>query len=248
MALAEDGSGATPDEAAVAVAKAQAIMLRYNLELAQVQAASGQKSNYTEERVEMGKTIGGYLAPLRHLYTALARANFCDVVIETRQPTGFVIGEPHNVAAVREMFARLSPELLNMANAAWSREWSGERLHRAKGYEGIALARKAMSWKRAYLFGAVATINDRLKAERERAKAEAAQGEQVRALVLVKDTELAEAMERMHPQAKPGKRATVRDASAFEAGARDGHGVELGRRGKLAAGAVALEAGEGEGE
>lgn len=247
LELASEGSGATPDEAAVAAATAQRLMLAYNLELSQVMAETGAKSTYVNEPIAFDKKAGGYLAPLRMLCTVIARANFCDVIVTIRKPTGYIVGEPHNVAAVKEMYARLAAQVLNMANAAWAREPRAERAWRAAGFYGIPLARKSMSWKRTYMFGVAVTINARLAMEQERAKAEAAQGEQVRALIVLKEREIEQAVEQYHGAIESHKSASkYRGQDAFDAGKRDGYAVELGRREKLAAGAPALEAGEGE--
>jgi hypothetical protein len=247
LSLAGEGSGTTPEEAASAMAKAQALCIRYNLELAKVRLADGRAPRYVLERFDFttSKRAGSYIGPLRMLARALMRANYCTGLSARGTGHGYIIGEPHNVEMVRAMFGRLSFGLMLMATAAWERDASGQAFHRAEGFAGGRLASASLSWKRAFLIGAVTAIRLRVEAERTRAErygvpagegGGAASGEEVRALAVVAQTDLDEAVARMLPEAGPPAPATYTNGDAFELGARAGAGVDLAGRPQLEGG------------
>ncbi len=249
-----EARGATPEEAATAAARVQALLLKHNLDMATVQAKTGDKSEYTKDWFRFHpKKAGGYIACWRQLAGAVAGGNFCRVVSVVGTGDGFIVGEQVNVAAVVAMYNRLQDTLERMATQAWLREDSGERLHRDAGIDGVPLARQSMSWKRAYLFGAVRVIDSRLQAERKRAEEQHTQQDgreteagEVRALVVIKDKEVGEALARFFPVVGKARVAGIGylGADADAAGARDAATVDLHGRASLDGSKPTLEAGD----
>jgi hypothetical protein len=250
LAFADEGSGATPAEAASAAAKAAQLMLRYNLSEAHVRARKGEKAEYLCERFTFAPTNGPYIVALRILANAIATSNFCRLLHSNRTGQGYIIGERANIDISTEMYARLNLQLARMAERAWLQE--GKTSY--PWLEGARLAGRSISWKRNYLLGAASTISQRLRQEREAAQQSqqtaergnagqsqgsadpqgqllsgATEGAQITALVLVKDAELDAETKRRFPRTKAGKAVSVsgRASEAYFSGMRDGATVSL---------------------
>jgi hypothetical protein len=260
LAFADEGSGATPAEAASAAAKAAQLMLRYNLNEAQIRAKKGEKADYLCERFTFAASRGPYIVALRMLASGIARSNFCRLLHSRRTGSGYIIGERANIDVTIEMYTRLHLTLAQMAERAWKTEGAASYTW----LDGARLAGRSISWKRNYLLGAADTIYRRLEQEREAAQesqqatgqtakqtaeqptgqtAEQGQllngpteGAQITALVLVKDAELEAETKRRFPQTKTAKPATIssRASSAYYSGQRDGASVALHNRQRLA--------------
>jgi len=82
----------------------------------------------------------------------------------------------------------------------------------------------ARTWKDSFFYGAIASIDRRLK---EQAQTFAAVSEQSRAVVVVKDAELHAAMKRYHPNVTPGQRKHLRSQDGFQQGVEAGQRIAL---------------------
>lgn len=203
-------TSSNPHEAALAAAKAQALLFRHNLSLATVQAglAGSGASAYIVGRFD----IGGETTWRRMLLAAVARNNFCRAVAYRGTPDVAIVGEPHNVRAVQALYGFLVGEIRRLAD----REWSERRRAGAAAGE--------RRWKRAFHHGAVETIGARLGAQRA---ASARTDRATAALVVQKDRELDEAYRRHFPEVGPTRQAVVRSDDGYAAGARAAGAIPL---------------------
>lgn len=211
-----------PHEAALAAAKARDLLARHNLSLATVEAgpAGGDRPAYISERFDSG----GWMDWRRRLLATVVRHHACRGVSYGGTRDVGVVGEPHNVAAVRHLYAFLVGEIARLAEAG-----AGEQPNLDPG--------DARAWKRSFYQGAVRTIAWRLSARRRQ---DEAADPHAAALVVSKERELDEAYYRHFPDAPPAVRPegppagrarpaprTPRSADGYRAGARAARRIPL---------------------
>ena len=195
-------------EAAAAAAKAQELMFRHNLDLAQLQAGqAGSQDEYTTRVVELG-ALNSWRRSLIHV---LAEHNFCKAVAFVGTPRVAIVGEPHNIALVEQLYAYLLRELLRLADAGWLR---AKRRARDTAHQ----------WKHGFQHGAVAAIAERLAEQRQQDEAATAESQ---ALVVLKDAGVAEALDWHYPQATADRRRATVSATGWQAGRRAGEAIGL---------------------
>ena len=200
------------NEAAAAAEKAQALMLRYGIEMAAVAASGGERLAVDEHVVD------GKVDPWRRmLAAAVARSAGGEIVWA---PDGYgrgqgkilFYGPSGTVGGIVELYRYLEAQLVVISATATA----ARRERRVHGRR----------WRNSFLLGAVGRIGQRLDARRaETAEA----GENGRALVLVK-TAVDREIERRHPELESsGYRPSVA-RGAYEAGSQAGKHVDLGDR------------------
>ncbi len=154
-------SGATTEaEAANCAARTQDLLLRYNLDMAQVESHQIKGKNPII-RVDMdlnpysGKSDSDWVL---RLINGLAMTNFCRVVHTQNgslKGSAAIIGNEVNITVVREMFTYLVGTIKSLATRYWA-NYMGEE--------------KKNAFKRGFYRGCVMTIRERLEAELEKAK------------------------------------------------------------------------------
>ena len=195
-------------EAAAAAAKAQELMFRHNLSVAQLQAGqTGSRDDYVTRVVELG-ALNSWRRSLIHV---LAEHNFCKAVAFVGTPRVAIVGEPHNIALVEQLYAYLLRELLRLADAGWLRA-----KRRARD--------TARQWKHGFQHGAVAAIAERLAEQRQQDETES---EASQALVVMKDADVTEALDRHYPNATADRRRATVSATGWRAGQRAGEEIGL---------------------
>ena len=192
-------TSSNPHEAASAAAKAQELLSTYNLELSQVETDHGG-SGYGRTTLEIGPR------KWRHeLLHVIAANNFCQTLQSGKR--AILIGERHNSEVVEYLYTYLASQLETMATQAY---------HQA--HSDIA----AITWKDSFFAGAIISIHDRLRAERQTFEESESS---CRALVVTKEKEIQEAIHQMFPNAR------IRTARAKSVVACTGYdqGVEAGK-------------------
>jgi len=200
------------NEAAAAAEKAQALMLRYGIELATIAAAAGERLAVDEH------VIDGKVDPWRRmLAAAVARGSGGQIVWAPggrgrSQGKIFFYGPAGAVGGMVDLYRYLEAQLVVISAAATA----ARRERRVHG----------RTWRNSFLLGAVARVAQRLDARRAAAAETVDNG---RALVLVK-TAVDREIERRWPELETsGYRPSVA-RSAYEAGSRAGNQVDLGDR------------------
>ena len=217
--------GATPEESASAAAKAQAILFKYNLALADLEllGESAKGAEYGREDVDLlaaGKAMVNWH---RTLVNVIARNNFCRAVATTAYKRSgrnvvdrvAIIGKPHNIEFVRWLYGYVAVQIRTMALLAM-RENCLETLPGPQG-----------AWTRSFCLGAVSTIGRRLYEQRHRDETATAQST---ALVHVTDAQLDQAQNRYVGKVTAGVRgAPSRDTVALMLGREAGTRVSIHR-------------------
>lgn len=152
----------TPAEAAVATAKMQEILFRYNLSMADVDGHV-QDSAYIDEDlvVEATRHTQWKLVWQKSLVHAIARHNFCKSVWWSGTYRLSVLGLRHNVDAVLWMHRHVAGEISRLAVEA-------------RSLAAVPPGSRT-SWTRSFCLGAVREIANRLFEQRERDTAASAQ-------------------------------------------------------------------------
>lgn len=197
-------TSSNPNEAALAAAKAQELLLQHNLTLSQIETQE-PASTYKRNWFEVGSRVWR-----RSLLTVIARHNFCDVVHCGRGRMA-IIGEQHNSEAVQFIYAHLVTELEPMAVAAYLESWGDV---------------PAITWKDGFFMGAVQSIHARLEAQRKQSEASS---QACRALVVTKDTQLQDAIQRFYPDVRTARAKSVKSTDGFYQGVEAGKHVTLNK-------------------
>jgi len=198
------------NEAAAAAEKAQALMLRYGIELATIAAAGGERLAVDEH------VIDGKVDPWRRmLAAAVARSGGGEIVWA---PGGygyahgkiFFYGPAGTVGGIVELYRYLEAQLVVISAAATA----SRRERRVHG----------RTWRNSFLLGAVARVGQRLDARR----AETAEMEEnSRALVVVK-TAVERKIEGRWPELESSRYRASVARSAYDAGSHAAKHVDLG--------------------
>jgi hypothetical protein len=198
------------NEAAAAAEKAQALMLRYGIEMAVVAASSGERLEVDEH------VVGGKVDPWRRMLAAAVAGSAGGRVVWA--PDGgrghgkaFFYGPAGAVGGIVELYRYLEAQLVVIAAAATA----ARRERRVHG----------RTWRNSFLLGAVGRLGQRLDAR----CAATETGDDSRALVLVKSTVDRE-IERRHPELQSSSYRASVARSAYQAGSHAGRHVDLGDR------------------
>ena len=214
--------GTTEHEAALALEKAQAILFKYNLDMASVTTEA------TPEITGIGKVElvehKGFTWK-RSVLNTIARANLCSVVGQPGYNKAHLFGKRANVQVVLQMYYWITEQLEQMS----------ERSLRAYKREGGR--EHGRSYKASWHMGANETIRDRLAKPLE----EFSNGTGY-ALVLANKTQLESAVHRVFPRLKTTHRR-VSMGAGYGNGRQDGHSVNFSRPSALSNGAKMLGAG-----
>ncbi len=100
-------------------------------------------------------------------------------------------------------------------------------------YRQSSSSLSSVSWKDAFYMGAVRSIGHRLQAQQQTFEQSSSAS---RALVVVNDGHLKEAVGRFFPNLRPGRGKSVRTGDAFQQGRRAGNEVALHRGVETASG------------
>jgi hypothetical protein len=159
----KDNAGATQAESENAAAKIQAILMKHNLDMQQVQKQMGKEDPkvghcYVDLTPYQGKTDANYVFDL---LTVIARNNLCEA-IGTREPgisytkTAILVGDQDNCDMVVHIVISLRNQIVDAEKKAY------------KIYTGEITNRN--TYKRGYYRGAVHGINSKLKQATEELK------------------------------------------------------------------------------
>lgn len=228
-------------EAAAFAAKAAALMAAWNIERAEAEAAGQAK----KEAYEKQTAADAYGVWRIELLCALARAHYSKVIITTvtdrhgkRTEVGTLIGQSSNLQVVRYLLGYLAREIDRLAEQAWA-----EYARASWTYEGDVPQQRR--YKTSFRTGAVEVIAGRLDAERAaRSRADDATGAATRALVVVKDADLAAAVAGFYPNLGTWSRRMRAEGAGYGAGRRAGASLEW-RSGLGGSGAPQAQLGSG---
>lgn len=207
-------------EAALAAAKAQELLFKYNLSANDVPGESVRREDFERQFIDVGN---GATWRIRLIH-AVSKYNFGKVIVLDRIGKLALIAEPHNAEVILYIYQYVRNEIDRLADEAWA----------AQGKVG-----NARSWKGSFRLGAVQAVADQLKAQR--GESEQAD-DNSRALVLAKDTALAEKVRELYPLLRKNRSSPRIDSSGWAAGKRAGENISI-RRGVKSGGGGSRVAG-----
>ncbi|MGI8492835.1 MAG: DUF2786 domain-containing protein, partial [Acidimicrobiales bacterium] len=146
LRLAED-AGATEAEAAAALERASALLLRHNLSMDQVAVASGEGPPITEHPIRTG-WAGSWRGTLLGI---LARHTLCSPIVsrQGKVDTVIVVGRPANVQATHALYDWIAAQLERFGLEEWS-TFSQEQRAAVAGSAGIPWCPECEDWTPAY--------------------------------------------------------------------------------------------------
>ena len=204
------------NEAAVALEKAQELLLRHNLTRADVMTGGPEATPAGIGKLDRTETEG-YVWK-RSLVSVLAKANLCTVIGTPSQKTWHLFGAYDNVRAVLEMYNWITLQLVFMAN----REY--------RAYKNDEGTERGQTWKAGFYQGAIIAIRDRLAKPLE----DFTQGAG-HALVLRNSTDLKAAVARVYPHLRKSYGGGNRSYDGSSAGRNAGRGMSLSPQRKIGA-------------
>ena len=193
-----------PHEAALAAQRASDLLLKHNLEMADVETFDAKsRVDYVTERFNFAADIPHNQRSWRvDLAVTVGNNNFCRTVTwsntrsGTRKYSGIsFIGKPDNIAVSEYLYTYLAREIAALADREWKRYGLGYSHKGTRDYWDY-VPNNATKWKKDFAAGAIYEIGKRLREMRRQAMES---DSSTRALVLVTDKELAEAQARLHP-------------------------------------------------
>ena len=109
-----------PGEAAAAAAKLQEILLKYNLEMEDIEEDSPVPDDkYVKEELELGVTSGNMINWRRILLSGIARSLMCAAFGYQGTRQMVIVGQRHNIEMSRHFYDYLSSEIDRLADATW---------------------------------------------------------------------------------------------------------------------------------
>ncbi len=166
LALGND-AGATEAEASLAMERAHALLLKHNLDMAEVEASGSPTDATTVVDEEFSYRYSDKWRP--SLANVVAKHNYCRV-INTGHNTLRFIGRPHNVRVAMDMSRWLMGQVADLTFERWAIE--------AGVFQQTGDASQ-QDWKDGFAFGVVNRLAERLKEQKAH---EEGQYENVRAL------------------------------------------------------------------
>lgn len=212
-------------EAALAAARAQDLLFRYNLDMASVADATNPRTAYARNFFTIGS--GKALEWKRDLVFVLARFNFCRAFTYSGSKTMAIVGQRHNYEVVTGLYDYLSAAFGRLVERAFTE------------YRLAGGAEHHLTYKTSWLLGAVAGVRAQLLAQQQANKAAS---EASSALVLVKDAELDAAVNDLIGGVVPRKGASAKSVSGYGAGYQTGRTIGLHKQVQATGSAHALAA------
>ena len=220
LRLADISRGATPAEAATAAAKAQALLLEHNLCVEDV-----GDLHKDEKPEEIGREIFGLDATYQtatwhsRLMYRIARPLLCRSVYYLAEQRVSLIGKPSNVAVVKYLYGYLYRQIEIMA-VEYQKTWREATRYK----EGVVSPNDSARAKKDFCCGCVDTIGDRLD---EQYAKHSTSSDNSRALVVVSDKALQEAVKKHHPKVTKQKENRQHDMTSRLAGRVAGATIPL---------------------
>lgn len=208
-----DGTN-SPAEAESAAAKVQELLIKYNLQMLDVDSVVPEEEKTVgEERFETTEKKNES-SWVRDLYKVVANFNFCypiwrDSLVNQHGYNMSIVGKPANVEVVHYTVEWLVPRIRKMASSSW---------YEYDGYE------KKGKFRRGFLAGAVVGVGDRLSLELSRAQMS---DSNTRALVVVNTREIENYVMKAYPRLSKPKYVSLSSLDGREQGIKAGRGLKV---------------------
>ena len=203
-----------PGEAAAAAAKLQEILLKYNLEMEDIEEDSPVSDDkYVKEELELGVTSGNMINWRRILLSGIARSLMCAAFGYQGTRQMVIVGQRHNIEMSRHFYDYLSSEIDRLADVMWEKARYRSREH-------------ARSWKSSFYNGAVDIVVQRLE---EKYQQVSKQDSHTQALVLKNERDLDDAVGNLIGRVRKNTVRQRHSKAGYSRGVRAGKRVNLDR-------------------
>lgn len=203
-----------PGEAAAAAAKLQEILLKYNLEMEDIEEDSPvPRDKYVREELELDVASGNMINWRRILLSGIARSLMCTAFGYQGTRKMVIVGQGHNIEIVRHFYDYLSSEISRLADVTWAKARSRTREH-------------ARSWKSSFYNGAVDIVVQRLEGKYQQISN---QNSHTQALVLRNERDLDDAVGHLIGRVRKNTVRQRHSKAGYSRGVRAGKGVNLDR-------------------
>ncbi len=208
-----------PHEAEAAAAKVQELLLKYNLEMDDVNTFTPEEESIVKEDIFETGEKKSESTWILNLYQVVARYNFCRVLSFSRMrardnPHGTVatiIGREGNREAVQYMVEWLIPNIRNLATEAFNE------------YEG---SEKKGKFRRGFLMGCTEGIGTKLHNEWLRAQQA---DSKTTAVVARNDKEMGAFMKKVYPVLTSTRKKSLSSWDGRDEGTKAGQSMEIRR-------------------
>ena len=203
------------NEAAIAAAKAQTLLIEYNISREELDSFSDAKAEKVIQVQVDGKNKHNRSAWYDTLAYTVAQANLCTTLISG---SGIIwIGKTTNIEVAQYIFDNLVRDLSRICDTAWGIMLKIQKLDRTRPTVHGKI------WKNNFYHGANQSIRERLRANLVQLKV----ADNVRALVVRNDIELNEYMHINYPRLSHVGTHYNSDRSGFDAGKSAGRSVQF---------------------
>jgi hypothetical protein len=200
-------------EAELAAVRVHELLLKYNLDIADVtgyvKPEASEINRFDEEGIINPKNEGKWI---HNLYSVLCRHNFCKMVINVgiaEHPFAILIGTKVNVESVKFLGDQLENRIRIAEKEGWRSNYSSE---------------KRGAFRRGFFLGAVKGIDDQLKLKKLQ---EEANNNKVTALVVSMDKKLNTFMENEFNNLRPGKASRTSSRMGVKMGYEKGRSMNI---------------------
>lgn len=219
-ALQDMAQMGTPEEAANAVALIERLLTKYNLSMARVNArreAGRTSEEFVLEHFDIGARTQWLARWRRDLLHGLCQHNFCRSTYTARSPLVHIVGEPHNIRAVTELYKWIEGQIRQLTNTHWA----------VCPLKGVTSQSGERTWRQSFSLGCVATVIARVGLEKNGTvnQMQALEADTT-ALVLRKDQEADEAFA-AHVKTRKVSMRTYAEESGYVEGQQAGNKVSI---------------------
>jgi hypothetical protein len=258
LSLADEQGGGTEAERLNAAEKAQALILKHNLDTLELEAETDSGPEFVEEREDLDAQSDHWKGDLysRLGKTVNVHVHYRRIYGQKSKRTYVLIGRVDSIAYVKSLAAYLVPYLETECAAELIKAKAGpERVCptcHGQGYVGWDFANcksckgkgskkiHARTFKTSFYDGAIWKIDERLK--EQKAKQERESGNTSTALVRNDESALAEYVRDQHSGLRSARNTRSYDRGALNAGTNAGQNADLSGRAKVGRGRGALTA------
>lgn len=221
-----------PHEAALALEKAQELLLKYNLDESRIRIAGEETYDTSIGQSDYNWGAGKQEYPWqRVLLGVLARGNMCRAIGNKQERLVHLFGTKHNVTMVKEMHAWVIEQLEPMAQEQWLLHKAGVQKLRSMGMDSWELSQYTpLKFKTSFYTGAIDTIKTRLNAGQEKFTSDPSS----MALIVVNDKALADIVHKIFPRL--GQMRMSQGYGGYQAGQAAGAGVSFTRAKQVGSG------------
>ena len=208
-------------EASAAMAKAQELLLKYNLTMSSVKDIPSEDADFSQ-MVDCFVPSVKFDSWLRILYGNVAQLNFCKVIGHPDSKNISILGRMVNVEVTHEMTEWLRIQIERLCITACNEEFKAFKIDAYGG--GVSKVDSMQAFKKSFYIGIVNRVYERLKELQNESLAPSAEN---RGLVVRLFQETREFVDVTYPKIAAGKKIYIQSNNGYTAGQQAGNKVSV---------------------